>query len=105
MLPTEISMPRIIAASLFLASATFASAPAHAGGCYADWSDAAPIVHKEGLTTIESLAQAAHGKLSGDIVKTTLCEESGGFVYRLLIREPAGRLVNRTVDARTPFPP
>ena len=50
-------------------------------------------------------AKTARGKLSGDIVKTTLCEENGGFVYRLLIREPAGRLVNRTVDARLPFPP
>ncbi len=98
-------MPRIIAASLLLATVGFASPPAHAAGCYSDWSEAAPIVHKEGLTTIETLAKSARGRLSGDIVKTTLCEENGGFVYRLLIREPAGRLVNRTVDARTPFPP
>jgi uncharacterized membrane protein YkoI len=105
MLLSEISMPRIIAASILLATAAFASAPAHAAGCYADWSEAAPIVMKEGLTTIEALAKTARTKFSGDIVKTTLCEENGGFVYRLLIREPAGRLVNRTVDARMPFPP
>ena len=98
-------MPRIIAPALLFALACFTSAPARAGGCYADWSEAAPIVHKEGLTTIEALAKTARDKFSGDIVKTTLCEENGGFVYRLLIREPAGRLVNRTVDARTPFPP
>jgi hypothetical protein len=105
MLRLEISMPRIIVASLLLATVILASAPAHAAGCYADWSEAAPIVMKEGLTTIEVLAQSARTKISGDIVKTTLCEENGGFVYRLLIREPAGRLVNRTVDARLPFPP
>ncbi len=101
MLPLKISVPRIIAPALLLA---IVSHPAHAGGCYADWSDAAPIVVKEGLTTIEALAKSARGRLSGEIVKTTLCEENGGFVYRLLIREPAGRLVNHTVDARTPFP-
>jgi len=102
MLPPEISMSKIVAASMLLALAPL---PAHAGGCYADWSEAAPVVMKEGLTTIEALAKTARGKLSGDIVKTTLCEENGSFVYRLLIREQAGRLVNRTVDARLPFPP
>jgi hypothetical protein len=105
MLRPEISMPRIISALVFLASAATASIPVRAAGCYADWSEAAPIVMKEGLTTIEALAKTARTKLSGDIVKTTLCEENGGFVYRLLIREPAGKLVNRTVDARLPFPP
>jgi uncharacterized membrane protein YkoI len=103
MLTPKIST-RSFAASFVLAAIVFFSAPARADGCYADWSDAAPIVKKEGLTTIETLAETARGKLSGDIVKTTLCEEEGGFVYRLLIREPAGRLVNRTVDARIPFP-
>jgi hypothetical protein len=103
MLTFKISM-RSIAGPLALAAIVITSAPAHAGDCYTDWSDAAPIVKKEGLTTIETLAETARGKLSGDIVKTTLCEEGGGFVYRLLIREPAGRLVNRTVDARAPFP-
>ena len=48
-------MPRIIVASLLLATAILASTPAHAAGCYADWSEAAPIVMKEGLTTIEVL--------------------------------------------------
>jgi len=107
MLSSEIALARIIAtaAAFVLAGAAVASAPARAGACYPDWSDAAPIVKKEGLSTIEALAKTAKAKLSGDIVKTTLCEEGGGFVYRLLIREPAGRLVNRTVDARVPFPP
>jgi uncharacterized membrane protein YkoI len=103
MLTLKIST-RSIAGPLVIAAIAITSAPARAGGCYPDWSDAAPIVKKEGLTTIEALAATARGKLSGDIVKTTLCEEGGGFVYRLLIREPAGRLVNRTVDARAPFP-
>ncbi len=74
-----------------------------AAGCYSDWSIAAPIVRKEGLATVETLARRAQTKISGDIVKTTLCQEKGGFVYRLLIRDPKGRLTNKTVDARSPF--
>ena len=79
-----------------------APAPARAA-CIADWSIAAPIVHKEGLTTVEALARLAQAKISGNIVKTTLCEESGSFVYRLVIRDLQGRLSNHTVDARSPF--
>jgi uncharacterized membrane protein YkoI len=45
----------------------------------------------------------AQAKISGDIVRTTLCEEKDGFVYRLVIRDPKGRLSNKTVDARAPF--
>ena len=76
---------------------------AAAAGCYVDWSVAAPIVRKEGLATVETLARLAQARISGDIVKTTLCEEKGGFVYRLVIRDSGGRLSNRTVDARAPF--
>jgi len=76
---------------------------AEAGGCYADWSVAAPIVRKEGLATVSALWKRAQGNISGDIVKTTLCEENGGFVYRLVIRDANGRLFNRKVDARAPF--
>jgi len=74
-----------------------------AADCYSDWSIAAPIVRKEGLATVETLARRAQTKISGDIVKTTLCEEKGSFIYRLLIRDPKGRLTYKTVDARSPF--
>ncbi len=93
-------MLRIITGVLLLAAGFQTAAGA---GCYADWSVAAPIVRKEGLATVETLARRAQAKISGDIVKTTLCEEKGGFVYRLLIRDAGGRLSNKTVDARAPF--
>ena len=89
--------------SVLMAAAVLAPAPVRAGSCYANWSVAAPIVHKEGLATVESLFQLAQSKISGHIVKTTLCEEEGGFVYRLIIRDHEGRLTNKTVDARSPF--
>jgi uncharacterized membrane protein YkoI len=72
-------------------------------GCIADWSIAAPIVHAQGLTTVEALSRIAATELPGIIVKTTLCEENGTFVYRILVREAGGKLTARTVDARAPF--
>ena len=80
-------MLRIIFAAMLVAGAARIDRAA-AAGCYADWSIAAPIVRKEGLTTVEDLSKLAAAKISGDIVKTTLCEEKGGFVYRLVIRDP-----------------
>jgi len=71
--------------------------------CIADWSIAAPIVHKEGLTTVETLSRIAAAEMPGNIVKTTLCEENGVFVYRILVRDAHGKLTGRTVDARAPF--
>jgi hypothetical protein len=95
-------MLRITFAVMSLAAA-FQINRAVAAGCYADWSIAAPIVRKQGLATVETLARRAQTQISGDIVKTTLCEEKDGFVYRLLIRDSSGRLSNKTVDARMPF--
>ncbi|MCZ7595268.1 MAG: hypothetical protein M5U16_10430 [Hyphomicrobium sp.] len=71
--------------------------------CINDWSIAAPIVHKEKLTTVEALTRMAADEIAGSIVKTTLCEENGAFVYRLVVRDAQGRLMSRTVDARAPF--
>ncbi len=60
-------------------------------------------MRKEGLTTVETLWKLAQSKISGKIVKTTLCKERSRFVYRLVVRNPNGRLVNKKVDARQPF--
>ena len=83
--------------------AALAPMRASADQCYASWSVAAPIVHKERLTTVEKLSKLAQSRIPGSIVKTTLCHEKGAFTYRLIIRDSAGRLMNRTVDARAPF--
>ena len=91
--------PCAIAATLSLLTATVSATAA----CIADWSIAAPIVHAQGLTTVEALARIAAAKLPGIIVKTTLCEENGAFVYRILVRDAHGQLTSRTVDARAPF--
>jgi len=73
------------------------------GACFPDWSIAAPIVHREKLATVEALSTIAARQIPGSIVKTTLCEEEGTFVYRIVVREADGKLTSRTVDARSPF--
>lgn len=93
-----------IAASLFLVIGIFVPVSLATPACIADWSIAAPIVHKEKLATVEALSRIAAEKISGSvIVRTTLCEENGAFFYRIVTRDAHGRLSTLSVDARTPF--
>lgn len=71
--------------------------------CIADWSVAAGVVKKEGLATVELLTRAAKSAGVGRIVRTTLCENNGKYVYRIVIRDSKGQLKSLTVDARKPF--
>jgi hypothetical protein len=101
-------MPRIASrlalAAVGLTAATSAGAsPRSTGGCFVDWADAAPIVMRERLVAVSDLSRLAREKMSGDLVKTTLCAEHGRFVYKLLVRDTGGGLKNLTVDARRPF--
>jgi uncharacterized membrane protein YkoI len=96
-------MSRIIFATLLAVAVWAPMSTRAASGCFADWSEAAPVVRKEGLATVSSLWRAAQSRISGDIVKTTLCQEGSSYVYRLVIRAPNGRLSNETVDARQLF--
>jgi uncharacterized membrane protein YkoI len=88
--------------------ALFAAPPSRAQDtkCWGDWSEAAGIVRQEALATAERVAQAARLKHPGaDVIKTTLCEEHGKFVYRLLLRERRGQLTTVLMDARNPDAP
>ncbi len=80
-----------------------ASPAAAASRCINDWSEAAPIVRQEGLYTVEKLTSEARGKIKGNIIKTTLCQDDGAWVFRLIVRVK-GNLKMMTVDAKTPFP-
>jgi len=93
-----------IATCIFLLASIFSPASLAEAACIADWSVAAPIVHKEKLTTVEALSRIAAAKVSGSsIVRTTLCEENGAFSYRIVLRDGQGRLSTHAVDARAPF--
>lgn len=92
---------------LALSLTTAASIPAGTSAaavenCIADWSIAAPIVRREGLASVERLAQSVREKGVGTIVRTMLCEVNGSFVYKLITREPKGQVKTFTVDAREP---
>lgn len=69
--------------------------------CY-EWSDAAPIVRREKLASAKDVHDQARRRLDGDLIRITLCEEKGEFVYKLIVQD-GGKLRNLTVNARAPF--
>ena len=83
--------------------------PAHATAaavqnqCWADWSTAAPVVHREALRPAKDVRDLAQKNSSGQLLNITLCAEQGKYVYRLLILKTAGTVEAVTVDARHPF--
>jgi hypothetical protein len=85
--------------------ATLAISPVQAQGarCFADWSEAAPIVRREQLVPVDRLTDLSRGRLPGEVVKATLCVENTQFVYRIVVREPNGQIRIHTVNARKPF--
>ncbi|MDX2288544.1 MAG: hypothetical protein NW217_06955 [Hyphomicrobiaceae bacterium] len=74
-----------------------------ARGCLRDWSQAAAVVAHEGLTNVADLTKLVEQNGTGRIVQAMLCKVGDRHVYRLVVREGAGRLVTMTVDARRPF--
>jgi uncharacterized membrane protein YkoI len=93
-----------IAIPLFLLVSICNSSARADSVCITDWSIAAPIVHKEKLTTVEALSRIAADKMAGSaIVRTALCEENGAFFYRIVVRDGRGQLSTLSVDARAPF--
>lgn len=79
--------------------------PAHAKdeACFESWSEAAPIVQSEGLVSTHDLYQQLRDRHSGEVIRITLCREGQRFVYRVVLRQDSGRLVNHSLDARRPF--
>jgi uncharacterized membrane protein YkoI len=69
--------------------------------CWADWSEAALVVRRETLIPVERVSQLAGAKYPGAaIIKVTLCEEHGRFVYHVLLRERQGQFKSELLDAR-----
>ena len=71
--------------------------------CFVDWSDAAPVVEREQLTTARNVHDLARRHVLGELVRITLCREADVYTYRLVVRDGQGRVLNVTVDARRPF--
>lgn len=75
------------------------SLPAAHAECLSDWGAAAEVVRANGLQTVEQLAKTSPQQLKGQIIKATLCEEGGDFVYRLVVRDGTGQMKNVVIDA------
>ncbi|MBA4132083.1 MAG: hypothetical protein C0519_11730 [Hyphomicrobium sp.] len=71
--------------------------------CIEDWSTARPVVKEERLATVEAVTGLAQGRIKGDVVKVTLCQQGQRWVYRLLVRGPGGKHAPVYVDAKEPF--
>lgn len=91
------------AAAVWLFAGSGSTAAATAERCYADWSEAAVIVRSKALVTAKDVHERARIGRIGDVVRMTLCEEKGRYVYRLIVREAKGQVIKLTVDARHPF--
>ena len=80
--------------SILVVTVALAAGPAMAEGpskCFTSWSEAAPIVKREALAAVEQVSALARTSLTGaKIMKTTLCEEHGRYVYHLVVREQRG---------------
>ena len=71
--------------------------------CFADWSEAGPIVRREGLAPMELVDRLARDRSAVQILRSTLCREHDRYVYRLTVRGGEGTLRTMFVDARHPF--
>lgn len=89
-------------AALWVASALAGAAGAtmpQSGTCIENWSDAAPIVTREGLMAARDVQLIARRRHASDIVRITLCRETEGYVYRLLMRDARGQISHVKIDA------
>jgi hypothetical protein len=94
-------VPKLTVLAFVLAAAL--PAVAQSGPCFADWAAASSVVKSQGLVTVEQLTRLAQSKVGGEIVRTQLCEDSSGYVYKLVVKEQGGQIKNVIVDAKRPF--
>lgn len=95
-----------LGALLIAALLALSPAPAAIGQsvrCFDDWSDAAPIVLRENLVPARDVQSWARKRLKVNVIRVTLCQDGDRYIYRLLVREPKGRIRNRTIEARGPL--
>lgn len=95
--------PALAVLAVIIAGTTGRATASPPDRCFADWSEAAEIVRAKALVTAKDVHERARIGQIGDVVRMTLCEEGGRYVYRLVIREAKGQVIKLTVDAKTPF--
>jgi hypothetical protein len=73
--------------------------------CYSDWAEAGDVIRRESLVSVSALHARAKQRRLGDVVRVSLCSDAGQFTYKLLVREPLGRVTTLIVSATNPFEP
>ena len=98
-------MRTVINAVFAVALSGSGSVPVNANAkCFATWSEADAVARREELVAVEEVSSLAYASQHGAlVVKTTLCEEDGRYVYRLVLRGPHGHFRTIIVDAKKPF--
>ena len=71
--------------------------------CFTDWSDAAVAVKKHGLVPVERIGMMAKRSNGSRLVKIELCKVADGYIYKMVMRGPDGRLKRLKVNAKQPF--
>ena len=92
----------LILLAVWLIPAGLCLAAAQEDKCY-EWTEAAPIVRREKLVSAKDLHEQARQRLDGELIRITLCEEKGNFIYKLVLQGGGGKLRYMSVDARAPF--
>ena len=70
--------------------------------CYANWSQAAPVVAREKLVSAKDIQVLIRKKLAANVVRITLCKAAKGYEYRLVAFEANGKARKLTVNAQAP---
>ena len=71
--------------------------------CIGDWTKAMQVVRKEKLAKVDHLSEAAMRAGLGFVVKARLCRRGDDYIYRVILRDPSGRLTRQVTGARRPF--
>jgi len=80
-----------------------ASDQAQAGvRCYANWSEAAPVVVRERLVSARDIHQLVRKSSLAKVVRITLCRTGQGYKYKLVVFGPDGKARKLILDARRP---
>ncbi|MFM1814309.1 MAG: hypothetical protein RLZ98_1004 [Pseudomonadota bacterium] len=91
----------LVAIALLLpASAAAPAAASQSLACYADWSAAAPVAHREGLIPLDRLTVQVATKHDGKLLKAVLCKTPETYVYRVVVKKGNGRLGTHIINAR-----
>lgn len=89
-----------LVALALMASVLLGAAAQAEAGCF-PWSQAGPIIAKNGLISGDAIYQKVQGKTGGKILKATLCQDGARFYYKFVVVGASGDVSHISVDAKS----